>query len=81
MDIEKGIRLLEIRREVNRRYYVRKHGIRELTDEEKALQVAERAIKKLQAYERQKARQMQRRHERGLKPLGRPRKLKLDEME
>jgi hypothetical protein len=44
----------------------------ELTEEQKQLQLIERARKRHEAYERQKARQRQMRHERGLKPLGRP---------
>jgi hypothetical protein len=51
---------------------MRKHGLQELTEEQKELQMLERARKKQESYERQKARQRQMRHDRGLKPLGRP---------
>ena len=51
---------------------MRKHGLQELTEEQKELQMLERVRKKQESYERQKARQRQMRHDRGLKPLGRP---------
>lgn len=79
MDIQKGLEMLDKRRQTNRRYYMRKHGIVEKTAEEKMMQVVERAKKKLEAYERQKQRQKQQRVERGPLPKGRPYKSKENE--
>ena len=50
--------------------------MQELTEEQNELQMLERARKKQESYERQKARQRLMRHDRGLKPLGRPQGLR-----
>ena len=76
MDLEKYISILDKVKETSRRYYMRKHGLQELTEEQRELQMLERARKKQESYERQKARQRQMRHDRGLKPLGRPQGLR-----
>ena len=72
MDLDKFIKLLEKRKETTRQHYMRKHGLQELTEEQKELQMLERVRKKQESYERQTARQRQMRHDSGLKPLGRP---------
>jgi hypothetical protein len=45
MDLDKSINQIDRRKEINRRYYMRKHGIVELTEEQKQLQLIERARK------------------------------------
>ena len=65
MDLNKYVKSLDKRKDTSGRYYMRKHGLQELTEEQKELQMQERARKKQESYERQKARQRQMRHDRG----------------
>ena len=72
MDIQKGIDMINRRREINRQYYIRKKGIPDDNDDDKEKKLFERIEKQLLAYEKQKERQKRQRLERGLKPKGRP---------
>ena len=72
MDIQKGIDMINRRREINRQYYIRKKGIPDDNDDDKEKKLFERIEKQLLAYEKQKERQKRDRLERGLKPKGRP---------
>ena len=56
----------------SKRYYRKMRGIEEPNDEELKQKEVTKAINQLLAYEKQKERQRQQRHERGLKPKGRP---------
>ena len=79
MDIQKGIDMINRRREINRQYYIRKKGIPDDNDDDKEKKLFERIEKQLLAYEKQKERQKRDRLERGLKPRGRPYKARESE--
>ena len=75
MDIIKGLEMVEKMKQANKRYYMKKNG---LTDAEKDEKLIEQAKRRLEAYERQKERQRQKRKELG-KVRGRPFKTKESE--
>ena len=75
MDIIKGLEMVEKMKQANKIYYMRKNG---LTDAEKEEKLIEQAKRRLEAYERQKERQRQKRTEVG-KVRGRPFKTKENE--
>ena len=61
--------MIQKRKQYQRQYYIRKHG---LTDTDDEIKIIEQARKQMIAYEKQKERQKQQRLERGLKRKGRP---------